>query len=89
MDYFKNYKSCNHYYTIYNRKCKCREYLRLVIHNGIGWIQQSYYLDDVFYNNGRRRYTWYHHGVYLHTEDRGSQDGIMQFQEEFWNAVDL
>jgi len=27
MDYYSKYSKCNNYYTIYNKKCKSREYL--------------------------------------------------------------
>jgi len=98
MDYYTNYKSCNYYYRIYNRNCKCREYLRFEIYKGIGWIQQSYYLDDVlhnytgqamtvFYNNGTCKYAWYHHGIHLYGEVSHTEEILNEIQEEFWNAV--
>jgi len=30
MDYFDNYKFCDHYYSIYNKFLKCTEYLQYI-----------------------------------------------------------
>jgi hypothetical protein len=58
MEYFSNYKKSKHYYSIYNRYVKCREYQK---YNDKGWT-----LDGDYHNLKGPAYKFYIKNVLIY-----------------------